>query len=78
MRYLFLLLLLLEIMKLILAGRISDAINNVQQWYPGLLDRNKNLLFLLKCRQFIEMVAGNDEVKKKCFLIFLLLTQNQQ
>ena len=28
--------------------------------YPGLLERNPNLLFLLKCRQFVEMVSGAD------------------
>lgn len=28
--------------------------------YPGLLDRDPNLLFALKCRQFVEMVNGND------------------
>ena len=31
-----------------------------QTLYPGLLERNPNLLFLLKCRQFVEMVSGND------------------
>ena len=28
--------------------------------YPGLLERNPNLLFLLKCRQFVEMISGSD------------------
>lgn len=50
--------------KLVLAGRISDAIEATQSLYPGLLDRNLDLLFKLKCRQFIEMVTGCDgEVK---------------
>jgi hypothetical protein len=31
-----------------------------QTLYPGLLERNQNLLFVLKCRQFVEMVSGND------------------
>lgn len=31
----------------------------------GLLESNQNLLFMLKCRQFVEMVNGSDlEVRK--------------
>lgn len=48
------------IQKLVLAGRIGEAIEMTQALYPGLLERNQNLLFLLKCRQFVEMVSGND------------------
>uniref|UniRef100_A0A915KPS1 CTLH domain-containing protein n=1 Tax=Romanomermis culicivorax TaxID=13658 RepID=A0A915KPS1_ROMCU len=50
-----------RISKLIMGGHISDAIRLIQQYFPGLLERHKNLLFMLKCRQFVEMVAGNDE-----------------
>ena len=48
------------IQKLVLAGRIGEAIETTQKLYPGLLERNQNLLFLLKCRQFVEMVSGHD------------------
>lgn len=48
------------ISKLVLAGRMGEAIETTQQLYPGLLERNANLLFMLKCRQFIEMVNGSD------------------
>ena len=48
------------IQKLGLAGRIGEAIETTQTLYPGLLERNPNLLFLLKCRQFVEMVSGCD------------------
>ena len=48
------------IQKLVLAGRMGEAIETTQQLYPGLLERNTNLLFMLKCRQFIEMVNGSD------------------
>lgn len=48
------------IQKLVLAGRMGEAIELTQQLYPGLLDRNPNLLFMLKCRQFVEMVNGSD------------------
>ena len=48
------------IQKLVLEGRMGEAIEKTQQLYPGLLDRNRNLLFMLKCRQFIEMVNGTD------------------
>ncbi|KAK3086302.1 hypothetical protein FSP39_016557 [Pinctada imbricata] len=49
-----------RIQKLVLRGRMGEAIETTQQIYPGLLDRNLNLLFMLKCRQFIEMVNGTD------------------
>lgn len=49
-----------RIQKLVLAGRIGEAIDTTQKLYPGLLERNQNLLFLLKCRQFVEMVSGHD------------------
>ncbi|XP_028391948.1 uncharacterized protein LOC114516621 [Dendronephthya gigantea] len=49
-----------RIQKLILAGRVGEAIEMTQKLYPGLLERNQNLLFSLKCRQFVEMVSGQD------------------
>ncbi|XP_013789921.1 ran-binding protein 9-like isoform X2 [Limulus polyphemus] len=49
-----------RILKLVLAGRIGEATETTHKLYPGLLERNPNLLFLLKCRQFIEMVNGTD------------------
>ena len=52
--------LLTGILKLVLAGRMGEAIETTSKLYPGLLERNQNLLFLLKCRQFVEMVNGSD------------------
>lgn len=49
-----------RIQKLVLAGRMGEAIETTQKLYPGLLERSANLLFMLKCRQFIEMVNGTD------------------
>ncbi|XP_063239311.1 ran-binding protein 9 [Bacillus rossius redtenbacheri] len=49
-----------RILKLVLAGRMGEAIEMTSSLYPGLLERNQNLLFLLKCRQFVEMVNGSD------------------
>ena len=49
-----------EIQKLVLDGQISHAIKLTKQVLPGLLEQNANLLFTLRCRQFIEMVAGVD------------------
>ncbi|XP_045598084.1 ran-binding protein 9 isoform X2 [Procambarus clarkii] len=49
-----------KIQKLVLGGRMGEAIETVQQLYPGLLENNHNLLFMLKVRQFIEMVNGTD------------------
>ncbi|MGH0120817.1 UNVERIFIED_CONTAM: hypothetical protein FKN15_065153 [Acipenser sinensis] len=49
-----------KIQKLVLAGRMGEAIETTQQLYPSLEDRNPNLVFMLKVRQFIEMVNGTD------------------
>lgn len=39
---------------------MGEAIDKTSRLYPGLLEQNQNLLFMLKCRQFIEMVNGSD------------------
>ncbi|KAE8749592.1 hypothetical protein FOCC_FOCC003580 [Frankliniella occidentalis] len=49
-----------KILKLVLAGRMGEAIEMTSRLYPCLLEHNQNLLFLLKCRQFVEMVNGCD------------------
>lgn len=49
-----------KIIKLVLSGRMGQAIEQTLRLYPGLLESNQNLLFMLKCRQFIEMVNGSD------------------
>ncbi|KAH8374121.1 hypothetical protein KR200_007833, partial [Drosophila serrata] len=49
-----------KIIKLILTGKMSQAIEHTLRSYPGLLENNKNLWFALKCRQFIEMINGAD------------------
>lgn len=49
-----------KIQKLVLEGRVGEAIETTQRFYPGLLEHNPNLLFMLKCRQFVEMVNGTD------------------
>jgi len=48
------------IQKLVLAGRMGDAITMTNRLYPGFLQRHPSLHFMLKVRQFIEMVSGND------------------
>ena len=48
------------IQDFVLSGRMGEAISLTQQLYPGLLEHNPNLLFMLKCRQFVEMVKGDD------------------
>uniref|UniRef100_A0A8C2APJ3 Ran-binding protein 10 n=1 Tax=Cyprinus carpio TaxID=7962 RepID=A0A8C2APJ3_CYPCA len=57
-----------RIQKLVLAGRVGEAIDATQQLYPGLLEHNPNLLFMLKCRQFVEMVNGTDS-EVRCFSV---------
>lgn len=46
--------------KLVVSGRIGEAIEVTRALYPGLLERDLDLLFLLKYRQFVEMVNGSD------------------
>ena len=46
----------------IVRGRVSEAVKLVRVAYPGLLDSNKHLLFQLKCRQFVEMIGGHDNI----------------
>ncbi|XP_045527293.1 ran-binding protein 9 isoform X1 [Pieris brassicae] len=50
-----------RISSLVLSGRIGEAIESTRRWYPGLLERDPDLLFLLKCRQFVEMVNGTAD-----------------
>ncbi|KAF9422390.1 hypothetical protein HW555_001980 [Spodoptera exigua] len=49
-----------RVSKLVVSGRIGEAIEVTRALYPGLLDRDQDLLFLLKYRQFVEMVNGSD------------------
>lgn len=44
---------------MILEGRTTDAIDKTKELFPTLLN-DKNLLFVLKVRQFIEMVNGTE------------------
>ena len=48
------------IQRLVLAGRMGEAIDATYELYPGILETKPDLLFKLKCRQFIEMVNGTD------------------
>merc|ERR1719188_808718 len=51
-----------HIQKLVLAGKLGDAITTVEELYPGLLHLHQDLHFKLKVRQFIEMVSGADSL----------------
>lgn len=44
------------IQKSVLNGSLGEAIELTYQLFPGILERNSNLLFALKVRQFIEMI----------------------
>ena len=52
-----------NIQRLVLAGKIGDAIHTTEKLYPELLRNNPNLHFMLKVRQFIEMVSGCDSLE---------------
>ena len=51
---------IIGIQQLVLSGQISEALRLVYSSYPGLLEAHKELLFRLKCQQFVEMLVGND------------------
>jgi CTLH/CRA C-terminal to LisH motif domain len=58
-------------------GRIGQAIEQTTRSYPGLLESNQNLMFMLKCRQFVEMVNGSDmdvSTREIFLLIFLKIS----
>ena len=46
--------------KLITEGNISEALTETEKRYPSLLSDNIKLEFLLKCRQFVELVASGS------------------
>lgn len=52
-----------EIQSLMLKGRISQSIGLVNRLYPTLLNDNKELMFRILCRQFIEIVSGCDKME---------------
>lgn len=44
---------------------MGKAIEHTMRSYPAVFVKDPNLLFMLKCRQFVEMVNGSDfEVNK--------------
>ena len=59
-----------EVQSLVLDGRLGEAITTTQQFYPDLLENNLELLFVLRCRQFIEIVNGTagESVPVDCSL----------
>lgn len=60
-----------------MSGRMGQAIEQTLRTYPGLLENNQNLLFMLKCRQFVEMVNGSDiEVSKIMVVTIQFLPRN--
>lgn len=55
-----------RIQNSVLTGRINEAIELTYQLFPGILEKNSNLLFALKVRQFIEMINDvNSPVRNK-------------
>lgn len=49
-----------RIQKLVLNGKISEAIRLTNRLCPNLLQNEPSLLFALKCRQFIELIGGAE------------------
>lgn len=49
-----------KIQQLVLSGRISEAIKLTNLHCPNLLQNNPNLMFALRCRQFVELISGAE------------------
>ncbi|CAG0913883.1 unnamed protein product [Notodromas monacha] len=49
-----------RIQQLVMNGQIGHAIELTGKLYPALLDLKPDLMFMLKVRQFVEMIAGCD------------------
>ena len=47
---------------MVLRGQITQALQLVRLAYPGILESNQELLFKLRCRQFVEMIGGFDAI----------------
>ncbi len=52
-----------DIQRLVLAGRMGEAIGMTEKLYPTLLHNKPELRFMLRVRQFIEMVSGCDDIE---------------
>lgn len=52
----------LEIQSHMMNGQISYAIQLVNTLHPGLLESDKELMFQVCCRQFVETIAGYDRL----------------
>lgn len=57
-----------RIQNSVLSGRVAEAIELTYQLFPGILEKNPNLLFALKIRQFIEMIndVNSSDKEKVC------------
>lgn len=55
----------LEIQQLVLEGHIKEAEDETKHLYPTLLDSNPDLLFMLRCRHFVELVGQSMTRKDK-------------
>jgi hypothetical protein len=49
-----------RIQQYVLSGRISEAIKLTNRLCPNMLQNNPNLMFALKCRQFVELIGGAE------------------
>jgi len=54
-----------EIQQLVLEGRIKEAEEETKNLYTNLLESNPDLLFMLRCRHFVELVGQSMNRKDK-------------
>ena len=58
-----------KLQSMILEGRISDAIDQIDEDFPNLLETNHEIHFELKYRQMLEIMAGTGTTNKS-FILF--------
>ena len=54
-----------KLQSMILEGRISDAIDQIDEDFPNLLETNHEIHFELEYRQMLEIMAGTGTIMKK-------------
>ncbi|CAL8100848.1 unnamed protein product [Orchesella dallaii] len=54
-----------KIQQLVLDGHIREAEEETKKLYPNLLESNPDLLFMLRCRHFVELVGQSMPPKNK-------------
>ncbi|EGD80998.1 hypothetical protein PTSG_10942 [Salpingoeca rosetta] len=59
----------------ILGGNLTEAIASIEALFPSLLERNTDLTFKLRCRQFVEMILTTQDQSDESLSAILAVGQ---